>query len=165
MLKIIPRDENNNRKPAGSDGDDSCPVSGDYAPLVPEGDYRVQVTGWRTRLMHGRQPKVCLNCTVLDSGSYLGAVIPRWFNVEALIGPPRSRGRFKVGIHSKLFREYCRLSGRKDRPDRISIGALVNVTLIARVRTVKEEADGTAIPEAAQYSVIDRFLELEAGSL
>lgn len=144
----------------------SLPVDGavlDTPPLIPPNTYRVRVIDWATCRMFGRQPKLVLRCEVCDFGKHLGVRLCRYYNVRR-VGRLGRRGNFSVGWSSDLVREYARLVGMPARRDRIALSRYCKLLLLAEVETVEQSARQEPLPACAQYSVIRRFLRVEAGS-
>ncbi len=134
----------------------------DAEPLIPEGNYDLQLKTWETRIMFGKAPKLVIWFIVAE-GEYVGAKIPAYYNVKRILGKAKKKGGFTVGKKSRFAREFFSLLDKAGisqgglRLDRLPISHLKNVQ--AKVRTVKE-ANNKPIPEFLQYSVIDSLLNI-----
>ena len=148
-----------NDAPRSSHPGDHADGVAEGAPIVllPPGRYLVKFVGWSTCLYLNRQPKVKLQFQVCDPGCHQGAMLERWYNVKALIGQPRTSGKFRYGQRSSLFREYCGLVGDLARWDRLSLSALKPKLLAAQVRTVTTDHRQKPLHPRAHYSVIDHL--------
>lgn len=122
-------------------------------PLLKPGTYLAAFDTWRTALMFGgRAPKLVLVFALIEEP--IGIRLERFYNVLKLIGKPRTHGRFVVGAHSNLAREFARLTNRKTRFDRITLSALAGRIYRVTVRTVPTGADQQKLPTSLHYSVI-----------
>lgn len=128
-------------------------------PLIPDGEYTVEVDGWETTMRCGK-PKLVLHCRIIDYGQYLCVPLQRWYNINRIIGKPRRKGTFHAsGFHSDLVLEFVNVFGEvPKRLDRIPLSRYLDVPVRVRVRSVGIRADRTPLPGPLQYSVIDEVL-------
>lgn len=131
--------------------------------LVPPGDYQAVYLHHETAITF-TTPK-CYVHFKLYGGEFNGAQLYRAYRVHQLRGKPRKNGAFKVRHSHDLYRELTGLSGKSERPDRLSLARLKGCLLTVRVRTVTKDARQQALPEAARYSVVGAMLRLDAGSI
>lgn len=132
-------------------------VADPHLSLVPSGDYEVIYHSHETRFVFGR--KLIVHFTITEPGM-AGLRVSRFYNVQSFGGEPGIRGEFKVGRCSAFFREYLNLfDPQTPRPDRLSMRRFKHQPILAKVRVVTE-ANGTALPKGAQYSVIDRLIRV-----
>ena len=82
------------------------------------------------------------------------AKLVRWYNVKALTGKPRSRGRFKVAWGQDLAREYLPLVSGSPRKDGIALSKLKPLLLDAEIETVTCDRRQRALDPVLHYSVI-----------
>ena len=134
----------------------------DAPPLIPAGSYRVRVLDWSTCRMFGRQPKVLIRCQVCDLGNHFGVQLFRYYNARR-VGRLGRNGTFSAGWSSDLVREHARLVGWPVRCDRLTLSRYKKLVLLAEVVTVEKTRSQEALPTCTQYSVIRRFLRVEAG--
>lgn len=128
---------------------------GDPPVCMPPGRYRVRFDDWETVNYFNRQPKVVCRFTVCAEGLWFGTRLCRWYNVRALVGKPRRRGRFKVAWGQDLAREYLSLvSMRRPRKDGIALSYLKCLLLEAEVETVTSDRAQRALHPMVQYSII-----------
>jgi hypothetical protein len=134
----------------------------DDAPLIAPGEYLVTFTRHETAMMFTR-PKIFVHFRIAE-GPYSGIPIYAAFRAKQLRGRPRKGGQFTLGRSSELFRQYVRLTGTRERPDRITLSKLRNCVLRVRVGTVEHDFRQRPLPEACQYSVVRDLLSIEAGT-
>lgn len=136
----------------------------DVWPLIPEGHYLVSYSHHETKRLF-KTPKVFVHFKIVDQGPYFGIQIFRAYRVNEIVGKERKNGRFKLKSRSELFLALCGLHDRKLRPDQISIRPLKNSLIKASVRTVSKDYKQRTLPECLRYSVVDKLIGLEVGSL
>lgn len=141
--------------------DEAGEVADDY-PLVPPGEYSVCYIDHRTVIAF-KQAKVYVRFRVAD-GPYIGVKLFRAYRVKALVGKPRRNGRFVVRRTHELYRQFVAVTAVRERADRIALTRLRNCVLRVTVRTVTQDSQQRDLGPSAQYSVVDRFLVIEAGS-
>ena len=144
-------------------GDHDFGVEDDLPPRIPSGEYEVQMRKFKTAIMFGKAAKLIIDFVIVEQCDYFGLVLPKYYNVKRLIGRPQERGRFKVGATGDFARDYFRLLqvGHR-RLDRLPMGVMEGVTFLAKVSTVKRARDRD-IPEALQYSKIERLIKVVEG--
>lgn len=133
-------------------------IEGEMPVLIPPGKYQMRCTGWETRMLYGRQPKVVLRLEVCDFGPYFGLKLARWYNAHKLKEPPRRKGKFVAGWSSDLVREYAGIIDEPNRNDRIALSRLRDILLVGHVVTVTRDRCQRRLPAAVQYSVVN-YLE------
>jgi hypothetical protein len=133
----------------------------DAPPLIPEGRYQAAYTHHETGLFV-KSPRVFLHFRIVG-GSHDGKRLYRAFRVERLNGRARKNGTFRVRHSSELFRQFVRVTGERERPDRIALSRLKSCVLQVSVRTVTTDSRQRELPEALRYSVVDEMLSVEAG--
>jgi hypothetical protein len=127
-------------------------------PLLPEGEYRVIYTGHDLKFMFNTG-KLFVKFRVYD-GEFQGSRLYRAYNVKMT-----GKKSFKLAHSSALYRQFCTLSGRRERPDRIAVSRLKHCVIRVSVRTVKQDAKQRPLAENLQYSVINEWIALEVGTL
>lgn len=132
------------------------PEPDDDSPLLPEGEYLVAYTGHTQRFMFNTG-KLFVRFRIVD-GERSGARLYRAYNVK-----PTGRATFKTAHSSSLYREFCTLTGKRERADRLALSRLKGCVIRARVRTVSVDSKHRPLPEYLRYSVIDELCSLEAG--
>lgn len=136
----------------------------DAPPLLPEREFVVSYLHHETAFLF-RTAKVFVHFRIVEEGEYHGLRVYRAYRAHELIGRPRKWGRFKLRQSSELYRTFVRLSGTRERPDRVSLQRFKGTLIRASVRTVIHDAKQRPLPEALQYSVLDELVSMEAGSL
>lgn len=133
-------------------------MSSVYPPLIPPGEYEVALQHFETRSFRGAA-KIYMWFRVTEPGEGFGAILPRYYNAERLLGKPARGGRFKVGLRSNFLREYVRIHNtRPPRLDRIPMDCWRNRLIRARVETVKQDYEQRQHHELLRYSVIRELL-------
>lgn len=130
---------------------------GEAPPLVPPGCYRLRFMSWATVNYFDRQPKVVCHFRICTEGPHFGTPVDRWYNVKALLGKPRLKGRFKVAWGQDLAREYLSVVPTLNRKDRMALSALGSVLLEGEVVTVTKDRRQRDLHPAIHYSVVRRI--------
>ena len=130
-------------------------VDDPYLTRIPAGDYEVTYLRHETRFVHSK--KLIVTFVIVD-GEYNGLTLPRYYNVQDFLGDVGEGGKFRVGLKSHFYREYLSLFDPDSvRPDRMAMSRFKDEYQWAKVRVVAQ-AGGIELPQAAQYSVIDRLI-------
>ena len=130
-------------------------VDDPYLTRIPAGEYEVTYLRHETRFVHSK--KLIVTFVIVD-GEYSGLTVPRYYNVQDFLGNVGEGGKFRVGRKSHFYREYLSLFDPDSvRPDRMAMSRFKDEYLWAQVRVVAH-AGGIELPQAAQYSVIDRLI-------
>jgi len=138
-------------------------VDDDLPPKIPPGEYAVQMKTFKTAMMFVKAPKLIIDFVIVAQCEHFELVLPKYYNVKRLIGHPQEGGRFKAGATGDFARDYFHLLKMGDRRlDRLPMSAMEGVTFLAKVSTVKRARDRD-IPEALQYSKIDRLIKVLEG--
>lgn len=133
-------------------------LDGDELTLIPPGVYQVGFDFHETRCLH-RGYKLVLWFKVTSMGEHFEKRLPRYYNIIKPIGKIGKGGKFKVGRKSDFIREfYAVIPKSVGRLDRVPMTALKSSLIRANVKTVTKGHDQRAIPEQAQYSVIQELL-------
>lgn len=141
---------------------DRLPAADNEIIWVPDGDYSLRFTGWRTGLYFGKQPKVVLSFKITEFGEYFEWPLERFYNAKRLIGKPGKNGNFQVGRCSDLVRDFARVCPAPiKRLDRIPMSLLHDIAIIGEVETVTKGHDQKEIPQSVQYSKIARLVSAE----
>lgn len=126
-------------------------------PLIAPGRYTVMLDHYQTAIMFGKAPKLILHFKVTSFGEGFGSSIPRYYNVQKLIGKAQKNGRFKVSKTGDFLREYLSLFPEPaKRLDRLPMRRFKNVSIEAEIVTIKEWR-GRSLPEALRYSKIAKL--------
>ena len=143
-----------------SSRDDEEPfIQVDPLVLVPEGDYIVRYLTYRTSKSFG-QPKVEVTFIIDSPEEHRAACLERFYNVEELDGPERKKGKFKPSRRGHLMREYSALVGSPSRQDRMSLGKLKGLSILAKVVTVKVDSNKDLLPKSSWYSKIEKLIKV-----
>jgi hypothetical protein len=127
----------------------------DIPPLVPKGLYEVVFVRAEEKILWGRK-KVFLHFRIMQAGDYLGQVL-----FMAVTFP--SNGRFAVS--SKYLQQWSLAAGKRPaRRDRLSTKVFRNKSFLAQVRTVEKDSAGEERSLLAQYSVIDKLIQVQTGA-
>jgi hypothetical protein len=125
---------------------------------VPDGEYSLAYTGHQIRYQYGTG-KLFLRFKIVQ-GEYSGRRLYAAYRVKIT-----GKRTFTCGQASNIYRQFTRLSGRRDRRDRLPVGLLKNVIVTASVRTVKTDWKQRPLLPHQFYSVVDELLAIEAGKL
>ncbi len=121
--------------------------------LVPEGEYELRYVDYETRRYYG-SPKVVVRFSIVEPEKYASSPVERFYNAKKLTGPPGRFGSYVATIRGDLFREFNRIAGRAERPDRISFARLKNRRIIGAIETVRIDHNRAELPRDDQYSRI-----------
>lgn len=135
----------------------------DAPPLLPAGVYQAYYLRHETAYMF-KSPKVFVHFKIFDD-EYTGIRLYRAYRVKELKGKPRRGGGFKLRHTHELYRQFTTLTQVRERPDRVSLQRLRNCIIKLSVRTVTKDARQRDLIPALQYSVVDRMLSVDAGSI
>ena len=144
---------------ANTDSKDCEIVLLESRPLVPDGNYHFKLRHHETAIMF-KNPKLILHLEIAEFGDYHGIVIPNYYNVSEIYGPPKKRGRFKPTKGGDFLIDYFNLVGAGGRLDRLSMKPLYNSFIYARTETVTKNNQGKKLPPQLQYSKIAEMVEL-----
>ena len=143
-----------------SNDEDKYIVLPDERPLVPDGRYHFKLVYHETAYMFS-SPRVTFLMTILDCGEFNGIALPRYYNVDRLVGKPRKNGRFVPSRGGDFLIDYYTLvpvQGR--RLDRLPMAPLKDKIIYAETATVKKNNRGKELPEPMWHSKIQKLIEL-----
>lgn len=124
-------------------------------PLVPAGNYVVSFIRAEKKWLWGKRLKIFLHFEIVSPEEFSGLRLFMAANVP-------QKNKWTVGC--KFFRAWTLASGRRPRRrDRLSTEVFRNKYFVARVKVVNKTSKDTTRPTAAQYSLIDELLAVEAG--
>jgi len=131
----------------------------DDLPLIPPGEYIFRLAGYSTWLMFGRNPKLILEFTIVDSEMYGGVTLNKYYNVKKFKGRSGRNGNFVATPKSNFMRDFYRICPAypPKRLDRIPMSRLEGIDVRGKVKTVTKGYDQKEIPEPLQYSVIEEI--------
>jgi hypothetical protein len=137
------------------DGGDYFTVDGERPALVDPGVYSLRYLYYETARLHaGRAGKVIAWFQICDLGPHFEKHVARYYNATVPSSKRQRGGKFKVGWHSHLMREYGRVESMPQRADRLRLDSLARHLLEGRIATVTVGHDQRSIPKALQYSVV-----------
>lgn len=140
--------------------EDKYIVLPDERPLVPDGRYHFKLVNHRTKYMFN-SPRLILLMTILDNGDYHGVSLPRYYNVNRLIGKPGKRGRFEPSRGGDFLIDYYSLIlDNHRRLDRLSMKPLYDKIVYAETATVKTNNRKTNLPEPMWHSKVSKLIQL-----
>ena len=133
-------------------------VADDLPPLIRQGVYELAFVEYRTaNMFRGKAPKLIMDFRIISMGEYFECIVPRYYNVQRIIGKPERNGRFKCGKKGAFLREYLTLFPNLiQRLDRVPMSAFENVIIEGKVRTVVQSAN-KQIPKPLQYSCVSEL--------
>jgi len=144
-------------------------IADEVLPLVKPRVYDMVFLRYETaRMFRGKAPKLILWFKIADfTSEYFEAEVPRYYNVQEIIGKPGPSGRFKAGKKGDFLREYLTLfpaeaphnkkaEKKMQRFNRIPMSVFKGVLIECKVSTVTH-ARGKPIPEPLQYSKIEEL--------
>lgn len=134
--------------------------------LLPEGEYTARYLHHETKKAFGDH-KVYVHFELLDHGTHYLTKLYRAYRVRDFKGKSGKGGGVILGKRSELFITLCHIfEGVKDfRPDRVSLKMLKHFILLVTVKTVTNDYKQRKLPECLKYSVIDKLVRIEAGSI
>jgi len=134
-------------------------IDEDLMPLVEPGLYTARYVRHETRQFFGSAYKAVFWFQITDFGPAFEVVVPRYYNVNKLVGKAGRGGKFVPGRNSDFMREYCRVfPSRIKRKDRIALAALKDVLVKVRVRTTVKDRRQRSLPEPLKYSVVEEIV-------
>ncbi len=127
--------------------------------LIPEGRYQARFLDYKTAyLFHGRAPKVLVYFQIMTFGPSFETVLPAYYVVRGLRGKAKRRGRFDVGLKSRLARDLAAMLERRPPLTYIPAEDVQTRFYWVEVRTVATDSLQNEIPTGARYSVVDRVV-------
>lgn len=137
-----------------------CLIDGELPPLIKPGEYEMVLVEFRTQMFFGRAPKLVMLFKVVQLGEAFETVLPRYYNLQKVIGKLGKNGSFKVGKRSDFLRELCTVfpSVNVRRLDRIPMSCFDGVIIKARVDTVTHDSKQCLIPKPLQYSKVSKLV-------
>ena len=131
----------------------------DDLPLVPPGEYSLQLVSYSTWLMFGRNPKLILELVITDNEIYQGIKLNKYYNVKKLKGKCGRNGSFIASRKSNFMRDFFRICPAypPKRLDRIPMSRFQDIVVLGKVVTVTKGYDQREIPESLQYSIISEI--------
>ncbi len=127
--------------------------------LIPEGEYEAALVDYETGIyFFGHSPKVILWWRIFTMGAAFETVIPGYYAVRRLTGKGRRRGRFQIGLKSRLARDLALMTNARPPLDHVPLDHLQDHLFCIAVRTVSEDSGQKAIPNGAHYSVVYQVL-------
>jgi len=133
----------------------------DAPPLIPAGEYEAVYLRHSTAFIFN-SAKVFVHFRI-SGGEHNGATLFRAYRVKSITGRPRKGGAFKVRHSHDLYRQFVRVVGCRERPDRINLARLRGCLLKVSVVTVTKNSRQKALLPALQYSRVDEMLSCEVG--
>ena len=133
-------------------------IADDLPPLVKPGVYQLAFVRYQTAIMfRGMAPKLILLFRIITMGDFFELIVPRYYNVQKVIGKPRLNGQFKCGKKGAFLREYLTLFPHQvKRLDRVPMSAFANVIIEGMIRTVSRSAN-REIPKPLRYSCVSEL--------
>ena len=130
--------------------------------LVPEGEYELRYVDYETATYYG-SPKVVVHYAIIEPEEYAGLPVDRFYNAKKLTGPPGRFGQYVAPRRGDLFREFRKLVGRTERPDRLRFAQLRGQRVIGEIQTVRTDHKHEELPEGDRYSRIKRLIHVLPG--
>ena len=133
--------------------------AGQADALIPEGEYEAALLDYETGIyFFGHSPKVVLWWWIITMGVAFEVVIPAYYAVRRITGKSRRRGRFQIGLKSRLARDLALMTGDRPPLDHVPLDDLKDHLFRIAVRTVVKDSGQKAIPDGAHYSVVHQVL-------
>lgn len=129
--------------------------------LVPAGEYELRYLHYETRF-YFQTARVIVHFAIVEPDEYAGLPIERFFNVDALTGPPKKYGDFIAKRRGALTREYRRIAGPIQRHDRLSFAPFSGLRIFGQVVTVTKDPKRHDLSEDEYYSKVDRLIRVLA---
>ena len=136
-------------------------VADDLPPLIKQGVYELAFVEYRTaNMFRGKAPKLIMDFRIISMGQFFECIVPRYYNVQKVLGKPQLSGRFKCGKKGSFLREYLTLfPNQLQRLDRVPMSAYANAIIEGKIRTVTQSGQ-KVIPKPLQYSCISELLRV-----
>lgn len=152
-----------NEVPIENDAFCEAEIVNDGYEYIEPGKYDLVYLHHETVFMFKKAAKLVIWFRVVTQGKYFGIKVPRFYNVNRIIGKPQKNGGFKVGRRSDFFHEYDRLFHAPDRRlDRIPVhGRFSKVIIVGRIDVVKQNYKQRDVSEASRYSVVRELIEVK----
>lgn len=133
----------------------------DFPPLVPPGEYGLKLIQHRTEVFY-KTPRLVFDFLITDFGSCHGIQLPRYYNVDRLIGKSGKNGGCKHKLSGNFMMEFYQLfpGEPRRRLDRIPLQMFYNVEIVGRVRTVTTNNRQQKLPGQLQHSVVGELLRV-----
>ncbi len=133
-------------------------VADDLPPLIKQGVYELAFVEYRTaNMFRGKAPKLIMDFRIVSMGRFFERIVPRYYNVQKVIGKPQRNGRFKCGKKGAFLREYLTLfPNQVPRLDRVPMSAFENVIIEGKIETVTHSSN-KEIPKPLQYSRVSEL--------
>ncbi len=130
-------------------------IADDLPPRIKQGIYELAFVDYQTaKMFKGKAHKLIMQFRITTFGDSFGLILPRYYNVQHIIGNPQRHGRFKASKKGDFVREYLTLfPSRADRLDRIPMTPFQDVIIQGKVETVTFSR-GKEIPKPLQYSKV-----------
>ena len=127
--------------------------------LIAEGEYEAALLDYETGIyFFGHSPKVVLWWRIVTMGAAFETVLPAYYAVRRLTGKGRRRGRFQIGLKSRLARDLALMTNARPPLDHVPLDDLQGHLFWISVRTTVRDSGQKAIPKGAQYSIVDQVL-------
>ena len=131
-------------------------LTGEETALIPDAKYQFAFVQYETKRLCA--PKLVVWWRIITHGEHYGVVLPRYYNVNRLIGRAGAKGNFKVGKKSAFTRDWARIFLEEpNRLDRFPMDKLKNIMVEGVTKTVIKDANQTPLAPCSYYSVIDHF--------
>jgi len=133
-------------------------IADDLPPLIKPGMYELAFVRYKTAIMFcGKASKLIMDFRIVSMGKYFETIVPRYYNVQRVIGKPQRNGRFKCGKKGDFLREYLTLfPNQVGRLDRVPMSAFESVIIEGKIETVTRSRN-KVIPKPLQYSRISEL--------
>lgn len=132
-------------------------LDGDAWPLIEDGIYEITFVKRLLSCPFGpAAPKLTMWFRVITFGEAFGKVIPCYYNIKSMNA---KKGTFTIGRCSKFMREYARLFGVPEGTKRIGTGPFKDITIRAKITTVKTDRDGKPLAHDLWYSRVCELIE------
>jgi hypothetical protein len=126
-------------------------------PLIPEGIYEAVCISYDDGFCFGKCRKLFLTFKIITSGPHLGTELFMAFNMTY---------NGKIAAGSKYYKTWC-MANEWQKPTRnakMSPRIFKNKSYDVKVKTVKPQHNGAAMPEPFYYSVIENILKVNTGT-
>ena len=132
--------------------------------LAPEkgrtdGEYELRYVDYETATYFG-SAKVVVHYAIIEPEEFAGLPVDRFYNAKKLTGPPGRFGKYVAPRRGDLIREFKRLVGRAERPDRLRFARLKGQRVIGDIQTVKIDYKHEELPDDDRYSRISRLIRV-----
>jgi len=136
----------------------SFAIEEDRYCLIPDDEYLVALSYYRTDHMFKGAPKLEMMFSVIDE-EYQGLLLPKWYNAKTA-QKNKKYGNFKVARRSNFAMDFVRLfNADLKRLDRIPMRHFENHFFLVETEQVNHNFQQENYPEQLRYSKVKKIIK------